>query len=170
MQDRASSGCPPHSALPSGSLLPRHIRHGQLRCWPWKSRSTHPPPFPAHRHLPYIWTAPLQMQSLQLRLRLLLRHTFSSFPSFDCLIKSGANKVCFHTHLLRSTLTQSICNYLKLIHAHGIAWYSNAATTAPTTGPMMTTGAYPQLEPPLPLIGSTACAIRGPRSRAGLMA
>ena len=36
----------------------------------------------------------------------------------------------------------------------------------PTTG----TQAYPQSLEPLPLIGRKACAMRGPRSRAGLMA
>ena len=46
--------------------------------------------------------------------------------------------------------------------------------TAPRMPPMMgaTTGIqeYPQSDPPLPAMGSTAWAMRGPRSRAGLMA
>src|SRR5262245_26835946 len=45
-----------------------------------------------------------------------------------------------------------------------------AATLAPMSGPMTGTSAYPQFEPPLLLIGRTAWARRGPKSRAGLMA
>src|SRR5436309_13946445 len=46
----------------------------------------------------------------------------------------------------------------------------SAASTAPISGPMIGTPAYPQSEPPLALIGRTACAMRGAKSRAGLMA
>src|SRR6266446_3481305 len=38
------------------------------------------------------------------------------------------------------------------------------------SGPITGIGAYPQSEPPFPAIGRIACAMRGPRSRAGLMA
>src|SRR5882724_11329779 len=45
-----------------------------------------------------------------------------------------------------------------------------AARTAPTNGPRIGTHAYRQPDPPLPAIGRSAWAIRGPRSRAGLIA
>src|SRR3954467_5361621 len=45
-----------------------------------------------------------------------------------------------------------------------------AAKAAPSKGPMIGIGAYRQSEPPLALIGRTACATRGAKSRAGLMA
>src|SRR5437867_7990386 len=38
------------------------------------------------------------------------------------------------------------------------------------SGPITGIGAYPQSEPPFPSIGRIACAMRGPRSRAGLIA
>src|SRR5659263_393130 len=43
-------------------------------------------------------------------------------------------------------------------------------STPPTRGPKTGTHAYDQSLEPLPLIGSRACTMRGPRSRAGLMA
>src|SRR4051794_2762961 len=45
-----------------------------------------------------------------------------------------------------------------------------AAKAAPSKGPMIGIGAYRQSELPLALIGRTACATRGAKSRAGLMA
>src|SRR5216110_2128833 len=45
-----------------------------------------------------------------------------------------------------------------------------AASPAPMSGPIIGTSAYPQSELPLSLIGKTACATRGPKSRAGLIA
>src|SRR5437763_2468632 len=45
-----------------------------------------------------------------------------------------------------------------------------AARTAPANGPRIGTHAYPQPDPPLPAIGSRLWAMRGPRSRAGLIA
>src|SRR5205807_4200527 len=45
-----------------------------------------------------------------------------------------------------------------------------AARPAPMSGPKIGTRAYPQSEPPLSLIGRTACATRGPKSLAGLIA
>src|SRR5699024_5713290 len=45
-----------------------------------------------------------------------------------------------------------------------------APITAPMIGPTTGIQAYPQSEVPLPGMGSSACAIRGPRSRAGLIA
>src|SRR5437764_12497663 len=45
-----------------------------------------------------------------------------------------------------------------------------AAKAAPTKGPMIGIGAYRQSELPLAGIGRTACATRGAKSRAGLMA
>jgi hypothetical protein len=45
-----------------------------------------------------------------------------------------------------------------------------AAKAAPTSGPIIGTQEYPQPDAPLPGIGSKAWAIRGPRSRAGLIA
>src|SRR5204862_3820188 len=41
---------------------------------------------------------------------------------------------------------------------------------APMSGPMIGTGAYRQSEPPFAEIGRTACATRGLKSRAGLIA
>jgi hypothetical protein len=38
------------------------------------------------------------------------------------------------------------------------------------TGPTIGTQEYAQSDPPLPAIGSSACAKRGPKSRAGLIA
>src|ERR1700692_3978189 len=38
------------------------------------------------------------------------------------------------------------------------------------TGPRIGTQEYAQSDPPLPAIGSSACAKRGPKSRAGLIA
>src|SRR4051794_8220369 len=45
-----------------------------------------------------------------------------------------------------------------------------AAKAAPSKGPMIGIGAYRQSELPLAGIGRTACAMRGAKSRAGLMA
>src|SRR5256885_2919129 len=45
-----------------------------------------------------------------------------------------------------------------------------AAKAAPSKGPMIGIGAYRQSELPLAGIGRTACATRGAKSRAGLMA
>src|SRR3954453_3598106 len=45
-----------------------------------------------------------------------------------------------------------------------------AAKAAPTKGPMIGIGAYRQSELPLAGMGRTACATRGAKSRAGLMA
>src|SRR5690349_18941283 len=50
------------------------------------------------------------------------------------------------------------------------ALYKTAPTTPPMVGPTIGIQAYPQSEVPFPGIGSSACAIRGPRSRAGLIA
>src|SRR3954465_1374819 len=46
----------------------------------------------------------------------------------------------------------------------------SAARAAPINGPLIGIGAYRQSELPLAGIGRTACAMRGARSRAGLMA
>src|ERR1700678_670207 len=46
----------------------------------------------------------------------------------------------------------------------------NPAIAEPMSGPMIGTGAYPQSDPPLPGTGSRAWAMRGPKSRAGLIA
>ncbi|CRG03885.1 Uncharacterised protein [Streptococcus pneumoniae] len=45
-----------------------------------------------------------------------------------------------------------------------------APNIPPEIGPKTGTIAYDQFEPPLPAIGKMACAIRGPKSRAGLIA
>lgn len=45
-----------------------------------------------------------------------------------------------------------------------------AAITPPIQGPITGTIAYPQSELPLPAMGRMACAILGPKSRAGLIA
>src|SRR5882757_9192365 len=45
-----------------------------------------------------------------------------------------------------------------------------AAKIAPANGPRIGTHAYPQPDPPFPAMGSRAWAMRGPRSRAGLIA
>lgn len=54
--------------------------------------------------------------------------------------------------------------------SHGMISYRPTASNAPIIGPHSVTIPYPQLELPLPLIGRTACAKRGPRSRAGFIA
>src|SRR5688572_776767 len=48
--------------------------------------------------------------------------------------------------------------------------YNNAAIAAPRKGPIIGTHPYFQLLLPLPLMGSIACAILGPKSLAGLIA
>src|SRR5215831_17310747 len=45
-----------------------------------------------------------------------------------------------------------------------------AAKAAPSSGPTTGTQEYDQSEPPLLATGNSACATRGPRSRAGLIA
>src|ERR1039458_543963 len=45
-----------------------------------------------------------------------------------------------------------------------------AASAAPSSGPIIGIGAYAQSELPFPATGHSACATRGPKSRAGLMA
>ena len=46
----------------------------------------------------------------------------------------------------------------------------SAASAAPSSGPNIGIGAYAQSEVPFPATGHSACATRGPKSRAGLMA
>src|SRR5690349_7076066 len=51
------------------------------------------------------------------------------------------------------------------------ATFTNTPAAAPpTNGPSTGTIAYPQSDEPFPLTGSNACMMRGPRSRAGLIA
>src|SRR5579864_5779333 len=47
---------------------------------------------------------------------------------------------------------------------------ANPAAPPPSKGPIIGTSAYPQSDGPLPAIGRMAWAMRGPRSRAGLIA
>ena len=59
---------------------------------------------------------------------------------------------------------------LYTTYYHGITAYNPTASNAPTIGPTIGTHAYPIFELPLPLIGRIACAKRGPKSLAGLIA
>src|SRR5439155_18246366 len=57
-----------------------------------------------------------------------------------------------------------------VLHAGHHVRYTDAAIRPPMIGPATGIHAYPQSEFPLPAIGRSACASRGPKSRAGLIA
>lgn len=62
--------------------------------------------------------------------------------------------------------------YINILYYKAAAKASNipAPINAPMIGPTTGTQAYPQFDPPFPLIGRIACAILGPKSLAGLIA
>src|SRR5699024_8787377 len=68
------------------------------------------------------------------------------------------------------THTDSCVEVVRCDRTQMNAWEARPAMMAPTSGPKTGTHEYAQSEPPLFGIGSSEWTMRGPRSRAGLMA